>query len=344
MKKALLGLSLLSIFFQDVISQSSDNSLHFDTNDYVALNTIAQDVNNLSEFTIEFWVTFDAQLNTDYNVFYGVNTSNYNNRFLIRCAGEIDGVSDAAVVYINDGSNQYIVGSTPIGDNKCHHIAFTYDNGVCLLYVDGRLDASGYYTFAFQETDLHSLGQEYDMTPTPTSSFYNGELDDFRIWNIAKQQADIANNKNIELNGNEVGLLAYFNFNQGVASGNNTSISKLDNLAQPSQHGILLGFNLNETSTSNFITGTCLSPLVNTTESEILSSEINIFPNPTDGILRLTNTEHISSIIIRNNLGQVVFQSKSSSLIDIRSLPATSYFIEVSTNDNRKQVMKMLKQ
>lgn len=341
MKKVLLVLTILTICFQNAISQIKRNSLHFEHNDYVNLDAIAEDISNLNEFTVEFWVKFNGQYNTDYNTFYAVNASDYSNRFLIRFAGPIDGISDAAVIYINDGSNQYIIGSRPIGDNKCHHIAFTYNNGVCALYVDGQLDGSGNYTFDFKTTDLHSMGQEYDMTSNPTSAFYNGELDDFRIWNTAKLQADIDSNKNIELNGNEIGLLTSFDFNQGVPSSKNDTISSLNNLVQLSHNGELVGFDLNG-STSNFIKSVCSDTLVNITESEILS-QIDIYPNPTNGFLNLTNTQNVSSIVIRNSLGQVILKPESSSLINISSLSKAIYFIEISTHENRKQVLRILK-
>ncbi|MCG8330733.1 MAG: T9SS type A sorting domain-containing protein [Chitinophagales bacterium] len=342
MKKILVGIFILTICFQNAVSQNNNNSLHFATDDYVALNKIAQDVNNLSEFTIEFWVKFNAQLNTDYNTFYAVNTSDYGNRFLIRCAGPIDNVSDAVVVYINDGSNQYMVGTTPIGDNKCHHIAFTYNNGICLLYLDGELEASANYIIGFQNMDLHSLGQEYDMAPIPTSAFYHGELDDFRIWNIAKSQADIDNHKDIELVGNETGLLAYFNFNQGTPSGYNTTISNLNNLAQPSNNGLLVDFDLNGSSTSNFITSACANTMVNTAEHDLFN-QIDIYPNPTSNFLNLTNAENILSITIRNHLGQIVLKPEPDLLIDISTLSASSYFIDILTSNNRRQIFKFLK-
>jgi hypothetical protein len=244
-----------------MVAQGINNSLHFESDDYVNLDLVAQDIDGLSEFTVEFWVKFDAQQNTDYNVFYAVNTSNYGNRFLIRCAGPIDDSPGAAVVYINDGLPRYVVGATSIGDDKCHHLAFTYNNGVCLLYVDGQLDGSGNYIIEPQATDLHSLGQEYDMPPASiTSAFYNGTLDDLRVWGITKSQADIQSYKDIELNGNEANLVTYFNFNQGSANADNSNLTDLNNLAQPSHNGTLVNFNLNG-SESNFTTGFCSNSL-----------------------------------------------------------------------------------
>lgn len=288
MKKKIINLILMLCLQQGLIAQNTNNALHFKSNDYVELN-IAKDVNSLTEFTVEFWVNFDAEENTDYNTFYAVNTLDYGNRFLIRCAGSQDGIKDAAIVLINDGSNQYIIGTTTIGDNKCHHIAFTYSNEVCSLYVDGQLDGFGNYRIDLQESDLHSLGQEYDRTPNPTSAFYNGKLDDFRIWNTAKSKTEIDTDKGIELIGNEANLITYFNFNQGIPSAKNTDIKKIINKAQPSQEGILVNFSL-KGSASNFIISSCFNSSV--------EPDKNVFSLDTTNILNIqfdTSSDHLLS-------------------------------------------------
>ncbi len=86
-------------------------------------------------------------------------------------------------------------------------------------------------------------------------NFFGGALDEVRVWNTAKTAQEISSNLGLEYNGNETGLAAYYNFNQGTAAGSNTSITTLNNLTT--------GANLNGTltnmartgSTSNFVTG-----------------------------------------------------------------------------------------
>jgi len=60
-------------------------------------------------------------------------------------------------------------------------------------------------------------------------SYFNGVMDELRVWNVAKSQAQLQAAMYTELAGNEAGLIAYFNFNQGVGGGNNTLISSLIN-------------------------------------------------------------------------------------------------------------------
>lgn len=63
------------------------------------------------------------------------------------------------------------------------------------------------------------------------NELYSGYLDEVRIWNVALNAQDILNFYNCELSGTEPGLVAYYNFNQGVANGSNSSITTLTDLA-----------------------------------------------------------------------------------------------------------------
>ena len=100
-------------------------------------------------------------------------------------------------------------------------------------------------------------------------NFFAGAIDEVRVWNTAKTAQEIAANLGVEYNGNETGLAAYYNFNQGAAGGTNTSITTLNNLTT--------GANLNGTltnmartgTTSNFVTG--VGPVILTQPAATLS-------------------------------------------------------------------------
>lgn len=198
MKKFLLSSFILILFNFGLFAQGSNNALDFRNDSYVNLNSIAPDVAHLTSFTIEFWIRLDLQQNNNGGELYSANTSDYGNRMVIRLSGPSDGVQSRAVVLLapTNTTHKYIVGdSMIIGDNRCHHIAFTYDNQACSLYVDGVLDGTLNYYFEFKPSDMHSLGQEWDANPNVTSEFYNGEMDEFRIWNLELCQNTNSNTK-----------------------------------------------------------------------------------------------------------------------------------------------------
>jgi Ca2+-binding RTX toxin-like protein len=104
-------------------------------------------------------------------------------------------------------------------DEKWHHLAATWqsNNGLIKVYLDGSEIYSGNIA---QGKNLISggsliLGQEQDSVggSFDPSQTFQGSIDDVRIWNKARTQAEIQANFNRELIGNETGLVGYWNFN-----------------------------------------------------------------------------------------------------------------------------------
>ena len=88
---------------------------------------------------------------------------------------------------------------------------------------------------------------------------YNGQMDEFRVWDHARSEADILATKDQELTGSESGLMAYYDFNQGIAGGSNATETTLLDRAN-SYDGALTGFLLSG-ATSNWVgNGPSLSP------------------------------------------------------------------------------------
>ena len=54
-----------------------------------------------------------------------------------------------------------------------------------------------------------SIGQEYDSNQK-ASNFYIGEIDEIRIWNTVRTEAEITANMDIPLRGDEPGLVSYY--------------------------------------------------------------------------------------------------------------------------------------
>jgi hypothetical protein len=83
---------------------------------------------------------------------------------------------------------------------------------------------------------------------------FNGRMDELSIWNVALTQAQIQSAMFTQLSGNESGLVAYYNFNQGIPSGTNTSVTSLTDLTSNANHATFSNFALTGTG-SNFVTG-----------------------------------------------------------------------------------------
>ncbi len=251
---------LFAIFTAMNANGQTDGILDFDgIDDYVNLDLIAPSIPiSTGTFTIEFWTRYNAEDNTDYGAIFAANTQVFGNRFLIRAAGTGDATSDGIVVFIREGmTNQYIYGDIPVADGKCHHIAFTYSLGVCSLYVDGVLDKTAIHQFWFQNNDHFSLGQEYDVGGF-TSNFFDGSIDDLRIWQSARTPDEIVDNMHSEFDISDPLIVSHFKFNPPglIPGGNNFGILVVHNSAEPDENGDLINF-ARVGPSSNFLIDPC---------------------------------------------------------------------------------------
>ena len=76
------------------------------------------------------------------------------------------------------------------------------------------------------------------------NNYFGGEMDEVRIWEGARSQAEIMTYMNCELSGTESNLVAYYNLNQGVAGGNNAGEDTAIDQSSNGNDGALLNFAL----------------------------------------------------------------------------------------------------
>ena len=139
-----------------------------------------------------------------------------------------------------------------VGDKTNNQITL-YLNGAKVL--EGPVGNTAYWPGSFPDFVIgrgFSLGADRDFT---------GSLDEFRIWNTVRSETEINQSKDIELTGSEMGLLAYYQFNDGTPEGDNTSLTHVIPTGV-GPNGILNDFAFTG-STSNFI-GTGVSCIVDT--------------------------------------------------------------------------------
>jgi Concanavalin A-like lectin/glucanases superfamily/Secretion system C-terminal sorting domain len=144
-----------------------------------------------------------------------------------------------------------------LADGYWHHVAMSFTSGVVngtKIYIDGALVKTTTITVfapAYHDVTIGS-GSGTSSGSTP-AQFFNGDIDEARIWNVVRTAAEILASKNVELAGNETGLVSYYRFNQGVASGNNPTITALTDAAVGANNGTLVNFALTTGKSSNWI-------------------------------------------------------------------------------------------
>lgn len=235
----------------DVIVGEIASHLNFDgNNDYVEIVK-----NFTSNFTIEFWINTTQ---------VGANgTQWYQGKSIVD--NEVGGVtSDFGTSIINNklafgvGAPDVTIFSTSdINDGNWKHVAVSWEqtSGNMQLYINGVLESSAVgSTSPRVASNLIKIGTYFGL-----SNFFNGNLDELRIWNTVRTIDEINNNKNCELQGNESNLIAYYTFNQGFKAANNTGITTLIDKTSNGLNGTLYNFSLNG-NLSNWLLG---SPVIN---------------------------------------------------------------------------------
>ena len=234
---------------------NQNNVLHFDgINDFVAIPHANEHYEQ--NFTIEGWVKIES--GTD-------NSTQIVGKYLgndCQYSIQIGDISDKTfrVWGYDDSEPGYVVNMyTDVNAfeyDEWTHIALTHDfiTQQYDLYVNGEIAASaiGDLPMSFNTHDV-MLGNG-----PGSSSYFQGAMDEFRMWDTVFGQTAIQYMMNNEVVVNHPNLYAYYNFNQGMAGEDNTGIGMLLDTTANQIDGVLSGFALTGSS-SNFISGSPVS-------------------------------------------------------------------------------------
>ncbi len=92
------------------------------------------------------------------------------------------------------GLNHPIAGTTPILNDVWYHAAATFDGSSWRLYLNGNLEASadlgpGHLP---QSSSIQHAGLATAMNSSGTpDGYFQGLMDEARIWNVARSDADL---------------------------------------------------------------------------------------------------------------------------------------------------------
>lgn len=113
------------------------------------------------------------------------------------------------------GLNHPFTGSTVVSSGVWHHVAATYDGTSWRLYLDGALDGTLNVGRPPRADSIQHAALGTALTSTGAAAgYFNGVLDDVRIWNYARSQAEIQAAMNNELSLPQAGLLGYWKLNE----------------------------------------------------------------------------------------------------------------------------------
>lgn len=236
-------------------SYAQNNYLNFDgVDDYVDLGN---SIGNTSFRTIEMWFNpaenINATSNHYYNALIARDNDNQDCEFNISFSTEANpgklafglAVTHLNYHYIYSDQNSWTAGTW-------YHVAVVIDTTGMRMYINGVLQSSTnpYNVTPCTTNDITALGRWGNFN----IRHFKGSIDEVRIWDYVRTQSEIQNSLNSQLSGTESGLVAYYNFNQGVAGGTNPTINNLHD-ALNNFNGTLHNFTLSGPSSNWLGTG-----------------------------------------------------------------------------------------
>jgi hypothetical protein len=226
---------------------SPGNALNFDgVNDYVSIphNSTAH---NLSKVTIEAWVYWSPGSSTDVDFI----CSKGSNEVLEIHTG---GASGANGLRFIPRPGVIIDVPSALIPNKWNFIAFMYDPSVAYAktYVNGmdrlyKLSSGNLNTALTTNTGVLNIGRRADNT-----YFFKGAIDEYRIWNMIRTASEVLQDMQSSVPANANGLVAYYDFNEGVSGVNNAGVVTINDKSTTANNGSLVNFGLTQ-SVSNWI-------------------------------------------------------------------------------------------
>lgn len=235
-----------------VIYAQQGAALHFDgVNDYVDLGNISAANFGTGDFTLELWIKTNHTPVTTVGILSKRSICNCSNFWDVRMSAS--GTLAVEISTADCAIYNSLHTTFPINDGQWRHIAFVRNSGVGTLYVNGVLNNTSPVVPAnLSNSDPVQIGRDA-CSITQYGRYFSGVLDEIRIWGRALSQNEILVNMNCELPTGQTDLIGYYQFNEGIAGGNNVGTTGLPDQSPNSHDGTLLNFALTPGITSNWI-------------------------------------------------------------------------------------------
>ena len=220
-------------------AQGSKMALDFDgVNDWVDLSNGKVSATSLGlptqDITVECWAYVRDFTTWDAMVGFLQDNGSYERGWDI----EVRDGNKFAFALATGGSLNYLETTSEFPLNKWYHVAATYDGTTQKIYINGNLEAistanSGPIAYADSWLSIGSYKDDNE------NNHFNGIIDEVRIWNIARSEAEIRDFMCEKLDGTEADLQMYFRLDElagmsvndettGIAPGTMTNMEELD--------------------------------------------------------------------------------------------------------------------
>lgn len=235
-------------------------------------------------------------------------------------------------------------------DGNWHHVAVSYNGSTRSIYFDGVLRGSDNPGNGINVP----YNSNFELGTYANTNFYNGSMDEIRIWNVARTASQIAASMNATVPSNSSGLVAYYMCDQGsgsnlanaVGNGNNGSFSASSSWSNSTPFsylpvkGTLLGTGNSFTTPSISATTTYFAEAVGNGCTALTSTSVTAYVSPAVATPTITATGSTTicngtSVVLNAHSSLVPFTKFASSLISFSSQYGTSSSELLGVNDQR---------
>ncbi|HAI84380.1 MAG TPA: hypothetical protein DCL43_12000, partial [Chitinophagaceae bacterium] len=213
------------------------NALQFDgSGDYVTIPyNASHDLSAGGALTIEAWIrpAGGGNVITKQNYGYGLGVESDGRMFFW------DQSSQASSVYAPAGI---------VTMNRWQHVAVTVEDIGSTLRVYFYVNGTQYGPYSSSQAQINNgavngtLDIGVQARGTCTCNYFNGTMDELRVWNTVRTAAQIRSNMYQTISGTTANLVAYYNFDNGTAGGTNTGVTTLSDQTANANNGTLTGF------------------------------------------------------------------------------------------------------
>ncbi|MEU3598821.1 LamG domain-containing protein [Streptomyces sp. NPDC006798] len=118
-------------------------------------------------------------------------------------------VSGSGQVILEHSGASSLTATQTIASGTWSHLAVSYNGTTATLYVNGEFAGSATIAYAADGGAALRIGS------TQNGTYFSGAVDEVRIWNRGRSQAELTEDRSYRLIGNEPGLIAYYRLDEG---------------------------------------------------------------------------------------------------------------------------------
>jgi len=182
--------------------------------DYASVNS--PQYNTPDALTVEAWVKSAASSGLHGIISNHANGADNDSSWVL----SVSGISSVNLRMYPSGADYEQSSSSGIPVGSWHHIAVTWDGSASTIsfYIDGSFVSSAEGPGSIGTTNANLGIGQYHVDNPANQYWFNGLIDEVRIWNRALSQSEIYATMYSPLKGNENGLVGYWQFDEAPGS------------------------------------------------------------------------------------------------------------------------------